>query len=259
MSNSTILTDFILGFLSCFRAFSFIASKSLWRVYLMGYLISIICIIFLFWGGWSLVTQLNNFLVELFFENQLADQSKQLIKTGTGIVMRYFLLAVFWLLLFKTSKYIILIILSPLFAYVSEKAESLLSGKEFKFDIYSELKNILRGMMIALRNMLIELFWFAGLGILSLIFPPLAPINMILLTLIGFYFYGYSMIDYIHERWMLNVREGTARIRLQKGRAAGLGAGFMVLSFIPFLGPVLASINAAVGAVLSDPLMKKRE
>lgn len=223
----------------------------------MGYLISIICIIFLFWGGWSLVTQLNNYLVELIFDNQLANQSKQVIKTGTGIVMRYFLLGVFWLLLFKTSKYIILIILSPLFAFVSEKAEYLLTGKDYKFDIYSELKNILRGMLVAVRNMLIELLWFVGLGILSLIFPPIAPLSMILLTLIGFYFYGYSMIDYVHERWKLNVREGTERIRIQKGRAAGLGAGFMVLSFIPFFGPVLASINAAVGAVLSDSLMKK--
>jgi len=83
-----------------------------------------------------------------------------LIKLKNGWLGFFFTLGgiMIWLLLmffyFSLFKYLCLIIGSPVFAYLSEKTESLLEGKEYQFNLKQLLKDMGRGIRLALRNSL---------------------------------------------------------------------------------------------------------
>ena len=67
---------------------------------------------------------------------------------------RIMLHLVFLLFYFSLFKYIFLIIGSPVFAYLSEKTEGIIEGKDFPFNLKQLLKDIVRGVKLAFRNVL---------------------------------------------------------------------------------------------------------
>ena len=68
---------------------------------------------------------------------------------------------------FSLFKYLFLIIGSPVFAYLSEKTESIMEGREFPFSFTQLLKDIVRGIKIALRNMLWQTVYTISIFILA--------------------------------------------------------------------------------------------
>ncbi|MEI8058632.1 MAG: EI24 domain-containing protein, partial [Ferruginibacter sp.] len=67
-------------------------------------------------------------------------------------IIIYLVLIMFYFSLFK---YLFLIVGAPLFAYLSEKTASIMDGKDYPFSFSQLMKDILRGISIAFRNM----FW----------------------------------------------------------------------------------------------------
>src|SRR5688572_15838424 len=53
---------------------------------------------------------------------------------------------------FSLFKYLFLIICSPIFAYLSEKTEAIMEGKDFPFSFAPIMKDAIRGIKLALRN-----------------------------------------------------------------------------------------------------------
>ena len=149
------------------------------------------------------------------------------------------------------SKYIMLMLLSPVLAFLSEKTEKILTGNDYPFNMRQILKDVWRGVLLALRNMCIEFGW-AILGWIILIFiPPVGIIVTPFLWLIGWYFYGFAMMDYVNERRRLTVGESVSFVRKHKGVAIGNGWMYALVLFIPFIGGVFAPIIACVGATLA--------
>jgi CysZ protein len=68
---------------------------------------------------------------------------------------------------FSLFKYIFLIIGSPLFAYLSERTEAIIEGKEFIFSWKQLWKDMIRGIKLAVRNTLWQTVY-----ILSLLISP---------------------------------------------------------------------------------------
>jgi CysZ protein len=114
-------------------------------------------------------------------------------------------------------------------------------------------------VLIALRNMIIELgilalVWILGI-LLGFIFPPImliyAPASAIFLFIVGGYFYGFSTMDYTNERRRMKVGESINFIRTNKGIAISNGMIFSLWLFIPILGPIIAPITCSCGATLA--------
>lgn len=154
-------------------------------------------------------------------------------------------------LLFIANKYIVLIVLSPLLAYASERAEEIITGKEFPFSFGQLMKDALRGALIAVRNGLLELSITAIIWIISLFVPILTPISILLLFLVSAYFYGFSMFDYVFERRRMRIGESTRAVNSRIGAVLANGAMFSLVMKIPLVGLMLAPVMASVGAVLS--------
>jgi CysZ protein len=164
-----------------------------------------------------------------------------------GEIMIRLVLVFFYFSLFK---YLFLIIGSPLFAYLSEKTEAIMEGKDFPFSFSQLLKDIIRGIKLALRNTLWQAVYTISLLILSF-FPLVGWITPLIAIFIECYYYGFSMLDYSCERHKLSPNESIAFIGKHKGLAIGNGMVFYLMHLIPFVGWVLAPAYAVVAATIS--------
>ncbi|MCT4646332.1 MAG: hypothetical protein N4A74_15195, partial [Carboxylicivirga sp.] len=76
-----------------------------------------------------------------------------LIKGFVWLVLRI----LFFIIYAYIGGYIIIILLSPVYAFLSEKTEEIISGKIIPFNITQFSKDIIRGVLLALRNMAVEI------------------------------------------------------------------------------------------------------
>jgi len=164
-----------------------------------------------------------------------------------GEIMVRLILVLFYFSLFK---YLFLIVGSPLFAYLSEKTESIIEGKEYPFSWKQLVKDMTRGVKLALRNTLWQTVYTVSLLILSF-FPFVGWITPVIMVFVECYYYGFSMLDYSCERHKLSPSESITYIGKHKGLAIGNGMVFYMMHFIPFLGWVLAPSYAVVAATIS--------
>jgi len=164
-----------------------------------------------------------------------------------GGIMLKLILAFFYFSLFK---YIFLILGSPVFAYLSEKTEAIIEGKDFPFSFSQLLKDIVRGVKLAIRNSIWQTLYAITLLILSLI-PVVGWITPVIALSIECYYYGFSMLDYSCERNKLSPSESIAFIGRHKGLAVGNGMVFYLMHFIPVIGWVLAPAYAVIAATIS--------
>jgi CysZ protein len=164
-----------------------------------------------------------------------------------GEIMIRLILVFFYFSLFK---YLFLIIGSPLFAYLSEKTEAIMEGKDFPFSFSQLLKDIVRGIRLALRNTLWQAVYTISLLLLSF-FPLIGWITPVIAIFIECYYYGFSMLDYSCERHKLSPSESISFIGKHKGLAVGNGIVFYMMHIVPFVGWVLAPAYAVVAATIS--------
>ncbi len=133
-------------------------------------------------------------------------------------------------------KYMVIIFLSPLLAYISEKTEEALTGNQYKFNLPQLIKDVKRGIGIAIRMLIAEfgilfLIWkpFCWLlGIDSLIYETVA-------VLIGFYFYGFAYVDYINERLRFSIKESWTFMKKHAGLAFAIGGVYSLFYKVPSL------------------------
>lgn len=139
------------------------------------------------------------------------------------------------LLLMKFAKYLVVILLSPLLAHLSERTERILTGNKYPFNFNQFLKDVRRGIRIAVRNLLWEYFFFLLIFIVSFLGwedPKSAPV-FYLTFVIGFFYYGFSFLDYVNERRRLNIDESILFIRKHRGLAIGIGSVYTFLILVP--------------------------
>ena len=150
------------------------------------------------------------------------------------------------------ARNVVLILLSPLLSYASERTEEILTGNAMGFSAVRWAKEMLRGMLMAMRNGGVELGINVLVWAITLFLPVLAPLSALFLWLVSCWFYGFSMFDYIHERRRLGLRASVRAARERRGMVLANGMLFNLLMKVPLLGMVAAPLLAAVGAVLAD-------
>lgn len=153
-------------------------------------------------------------------------------------------------------KNIVFIVLSPLLAFLSEKTDEKATGNSYPFSWSQLMKDVIRGVRLALRNLLYEL----GLSFVLLAFgfvPLVGWISPILLLMVQSYFYGFSMLDYSCERYKMNTSESLLFVRAHKGLAIGLGLSFYGLFLLPYVGWIIAPVWGIVAATLAFLRIKK--
>lgn len=240
-------TGFFKGFGNCFKAFELIFNKGLWPFLLYPLAIWLITWILTLFGITLLATYLTG-LIKGYFS---IEDSSGFFAAIIAILIKISL----FLISGTFSRYILLIVLSPLFALLSEKAEENLTGAHFPFSFKQLCKDILRGILITLRNLSIEFGIIILCMILSFFFAPVALLTIPFLLFVSWYFTGFTMLDYSAERHKLKSGESTDLIRLNKGYACGIGCVYWLFMILPFFigdiigimfGPALAVVGATI-------------
>ncbi len=251
-----MLKEIVIAIESYFRAHQFISKHRLWKwIVLPGLLYMLLfCvgIYFFFISSNGAVSYLSDLIgIDRWLQHQKSGFLSFIFVMG-GIMVR--LILVFFY--FSLFKFLFLIVGSPLFAYLSEKTESILEGKDHPFSFTQLLKDMVRGIRLALRNALWQTVFMVSVLILSF-FPLIGWITPIIALFIECYYYGFSMMDYSCERHKLSPSESVAFIAKQKGLAIGNGMIFYLMHIIPIIGWVLAPTYAVVAATLSLYHQKK--
>ncbi|MBL7964033.1 MAG: EI24 domain-containing protein [Flavobacteriales bacterium] len=171
---------------------------------------------------------------------------------GTGRVLLLVVLkvAMLWLFLL-VAKYVVLVLMSPVLAYVSERAETRLTGRSTPFRWARFVGDTLRGATIALLCGVLEVGVSLAAWILTLLFPPLAPFTAAGLFVVSSYFYGFNMFDYVAERRETRFTRRIGAVNARARQVVTIGALFNLTLLIPFVGLCVAPAMGAVGAVMA--------
>ena len=245
-----MLKEIIIAIQSYFEAHDFIRKHRLWKwIVIPGILYMLLFVIgmYFFWQSSNdAVTWISQ---QIGLENWLQKQRNDWLSflfVMAGLILRIVLVFFY----FSLFKYLFLIIGSPVFAYLSEKTESILEGKDFPFDLKQLLHDVGRGIRLALRNTLWQTVYVVSLLLLSL-FPVAGWITPVIALFVECYFYGASMLDYSLERHKLTYTQSVSYISRHKGLAIGNGLMFFLMHGFIIIGWVLAPAYAVVAATLS--------
>lgn len=245
-----MLKELVISIQAYFRAHQFIIRHKLWKWILIPGIIYALLFttgMYLFW------TTTGTFLDWLFNEVGI----KRWLDAMNNSFLNFLFIfgtIIFQLILmffyFSLFKYVFLIAGSPVFAYLSEKVESIIEGKDYPISASQLISDIGRAVRLALRNTLWQSVYTFSILLLSLI-PVIGWVSPLIAYLVECYYYGFSMLDYSAERHRLTPQQSIAFISSKKGLAIGNGMVFYLMHLVPFVGWVLAPAYAVIAATLS--------
>ena len=164
--------------------------------------------------------------------------------------------------------YITLAIISPVLAFLSEKTEKILLGNTYEFNIQQLMRDVVRAVLIVIRNsffgilIIILVFILSFIPVIGWIVALLSPF---ILLVSNAYFYGFSFVDYVIERQRVDFKTSISFMKNHKGTLIGNGSIFALILLLP-LGNFLAGFIAIVSTVaavisvqdfINEPLNKK--
>ncbi|MGN6542128.1 MAG: EI24 domain-containing protein [Ginsengibacter sp.] len=249
-TNQQLLEEIIIAISSYFKAHRFIVKNKLWKwILIPGIIYAILFVsgIYFFWESTA-------FIIDFIFTKAglKAWLERENVRWLNFIFIfgQIILQLILMLLYFSWFKYLFLIIGSPLFAYLSEKTEAILLNADYPFSLKRFLSDILRGIHIAVRNLLWQTVYTVSILILGLI-PVLGWIAPLASLFIECFYFGFSMLDYTNERKGLSATASIDFINRHKGLAIGNGMIFYCIHILPIIGWIFAPGYAVVAATLS--------
>lgn len=271
---SSFSKDLRLGLKSYSQSFGFIRRNGMLHFYLYPILLIVVLGATSFFGIQSLVDAISEWLnAWMGVEEIPADDFWGKTKAFFSELGRYIVQALIWVSLafvfYKLQKYVVLIVMSPVMALVSERTDEIVTGNRYPFSLGQVLKDSLRGIAIALRNgaleLLITVVLLAANLFVTVVFSPLTvittPLVTVTLFVVSAYFYGFSTLDYTSERYRLKMSESVQLVQRNRGLAIANGGVFALWLLIPivgtYIGTVVAPITCTVGATLA--LLEKGE
>ncbi len=139
------------------------------------------------------------------------------------------------LVLMKFAKYIVVVLLSPLLSIISQVVEKKLTNNYYPFSLRQTLHDVRRGVRIAMRNVMWEYVFFLVILIVSAFGWEQAHQSPVfyLTFVIGFFYYGFSFIDYVNERRRLDIDQSIHFMRNHRGLAIAIGTIYSILILVP--------------------------
>jgi len=253
----TFFTELFRAIGNCFRAVPLLFEKGLWHYFLYPILVWGLVWLGSIWLFAQLAEYISAWVNNQLDVNSIPDSgswlsfAKPFLTGYFSLILGWVLKLLFWMVSGTLMKYVLLILLSPLFSLLSESIEEKLTGKKYPFNGLQLLKDIFRGIGVSLRNMFLEYLFIAVCFLLTILFPPLVILTAPFLLFVSWYYIGFTMLDYNFERHRMSISQSAAFTRQHKGTAIGIGmvyAFFMILPLFMgiFFGPVLAVSGATL-------------
>lgn len=219
-----MLKDLLLGYRSYWNALRFIKEHKLY----LYFFLPILLFVGIYYLGFAFESWKNE-------ASQGSESAGFWLKIWYAIVYGFYTAMAY--LVFKFMRYILIICLSPILSIVSERVERIITGNVYKFNLKQLIKDVKRTINLSIRNLIWEFgivysFWLL-IMILGWVFQvPTVIVGYIqtgVAMLIGFYYYGFSFIDYMNERRRLSIAQSVEFVKKHRGFAFALGSVFTIL------------------------------
>lgn len=211
----------INGALSYIKAFELIGRYNLWIYFLAPALVSLVLGVAIIGTAWGISGNIGDWLISLY-PWEWGKPALEKIATVFGAIF----VAAIGLIIFRQ---LVIALASPFMSPMSEKIEMRMSGvkHEIPFSFSKFFSDLIRGLTIALRNIIRELFFTLLLFLIGLI-PIFTPFTSILIFVVQAYYAGFGNMDFTLERHH-RVRGSVRFVRRHWGVAIGNGAVFLLL------------------------------
>lgn len=234
------LIDGLKGYGDGFKA---ISRYKLWGYFAAPALVSVLLGVIIFTTAWQMADNIGGWLLS-YYPWELG--SGTLLKVAN--VFGGLFVGAFGLIIFKQ---LVLALSAPFMSMLSEQIEKKMLGRPAPaFKWTKMLSDLVRGLRIALRNIIRELFFTFLLFLLGLI-PVFSPFTAIGIFLVQAYYAGFGNMDFTLERHT-NVRQSVRFVRRHSGLAIGNGAVFLLIlmTVVGFLFVLPLSTAAAATETL---------
>lgn len=211
-----------------------ISYYKLWNLFLIIVVLLLFTFFMVFGGVYILGDYLGDFLSSYI---EYANYQQYI-----GVALEWGVRFILWFIAFISYKYIMLILLSPIFSLVSSKVESTLNGgvtSPFTF-----VDELIRALKFNVRNIWKELIFTAICLVLGFL-PLINLVVPLLLFIMQSYFLGMGIMDYYMERHF-TIDEAVSYVKQNKFFVTGVGACFILTMLIPIIGWVFAPILATI-------------
>lgn len=240
-----MLKEIVIAIQSWREAHRFIIKNKLWKwIIFPGIIYTILFVISMYFFGKSATAVIEYLTDSVHLSDWIQKFQNSFLGflfTFTGIIL--------WLILmffyFSFFKHFWLIIGSPLFAYLSEKTEAIIEGRDHTFNWDELKKDTARGVRLAIRNCLMQTGYLIALILLSLV-PVVGWITPIIALFMECYYYGFSMLDYSFARNNFTRQQSIHFIGRHKGLAIGNGIFFYMMHVVVIFAPAYAIIAATL-------------
>lgn len=235
-----MLGSFLAGVSAYGRALQLCVKHNLWIYFLVP---AVLCILLgggMLYGIWNISDDFGNWLASFWPFKWGKNWIDNVAQVFGGLAV-----AAFGFIIFRN---LVLALAGPFMSLLSEKVENRLRGQQSApFKMSGFLSDLLRGIRIAIRLIVRELFFTTVLFLIGLI-PGLAIITTPLIFLVQAYYAGAGNLDFALERHF-GVRDSVRFVRQHRGLAIGNGMVYLLLllSVVGFLVALpLATIAATV-------------
>lgn len=236
--------QFFLAFRAYGEVLRTIDKHGLWSIFILPSILSLAIAVVI--GAFAWVTSDD---IVLYFTNKfhLVDYNTKignLFEIFVVITIRGITLFVY----LKLFRYLILIILSPVFVNISKVLYKSMEGEDHKMNIWNYCFCSFRGIEFALRNFVLDILVTLLLLVLSLIVLWIFPLIPILILIVESYFFAIVLMDYRYEKEGLTLKESIRRSRNLPGVPIGIGLIFNLSLLVPLLGVIFGPVLAFVAA-----------
>jgi CysZ protein len=157
---------------------------------------------------------------------------------------------------FLIFKHLVLAFSAPFMGPISERIEIHLTGVKSLHQPSSSAQLLVRGLRIAIRNILRELLLTIPILLIGMI-PIIGVFSTILLFFLQSYYAGFGSMDYTLERHF-NYQGSIKFVKRNKGLAIGNGIVFVLFLLIPIVG-IIFVMPFSVTAATSETIKKIRQ
>ncbi len=230
------------------KAIPFLFKHGLAKFLLFPFIITLLVI----WGGASATTFATDWLTSMM--HQWLDGYSWLPEWAAWLqdVIYWLIWIVFKIVLYFTLSFVggsvILLLISPVLTFLSEKVAEALGAKVEAFELLQFLTDLLRAAGLAISNGAIQLLLSIACFLIGFI-PVVGIAAPFLLFAVNAYYFGFNFIDYTLERHRFNAKQSNQFVWKKKLKALGFGSPFTLWLLIPFIGSITSGFMAVIATV----------
>ncbi len=213
---------FLEGVTAYLRGLQLLGKHRLWFYFWIPVVLSLILGVAVLRTAWGVSDDIGDWLISFYPWEWGRGFIEQMLNIMSGLTIVVLTLMVF--------RYLIMGLASPFMSLLSERLEAKMypNSPAVPFTIGRFFSDLMRGLRIALRNIIRELFFTILLLLAGVLIPILTPFVPILILLLQAYYAGFGNMDFTLERHM-GVRQSVRFVRRNRMLALGNGVVFVFL------------------------------